>query len=212
MLYKRLSLNIIIILLAGFLVLPFVRAESSSVYINKNWNFQINLPQGWYLTELGPLIERFNQEKQYEQAEFIKKSGLIVSASQFASNQKTGFNPNLNISSRNIEITPAPKRSQLMVYAKQILLSLVPKGNDLVVEDLSFNNLIGVQSSYRYQLSGNNKILNVLALTTIIIDEQTNNYFIIVASCPEESSKIYKDLFRDTVRSFKLLKEMRNEG
>lgn len=196
----------------GFLVLPFARAESLSVYINKDWNFQINLPQGWYLTELGPLIERFNQEKQYEQVEFIKKSGLIVSASQFASDQKAGFNPNLNISSRNIEITPAPKRSQLMAYARQILLSLVPKENNLVVEEISSNNLIGVQSSYRYQLSGNNKILNVLALTTIIIDEQANNYFIIVASCPEESSKIYEDLFKDTVESFKLLKGTRDEG
>ena len=142
---------------------------------------------------------------------FIKKSGLVVSASQFSPDQKAEFNPNINISSRNIEIAPAPNRSHLIAYAKQILLSLVPKGNNLAVDEISFNNSIGVQSSYQYQLPGN-KILNVLALATIIIDEQANNYFIIVASCPEENSKIYEDLFRDTVKSFKLLKEIRDEG
>lgn len=193
----------------GSSVFTFASAESSSVYTNKDWRFQIDLPAGWYLTETDSLIERFNQEKQYKQADFINKSGLVVSASQFPSDQKAEFNPNINISSRNIEIAPAPNRSQLMAYAKQILLSLVPKGNNLAVDEISFNSLIGVQSTYHYQLSGNNKILNVLALTTIIIDEQANNYFIIVASCPEESSKIYEDLFKDAVRSFKLLKEAR---
>lgn len=164
------------------------------------------MPQGWYLTELGALIERFNQEKQHQQSDFIKESGLVVSASQFPPNQKADFNPNINISSRNIEIAPAPKRSQLIAYAKQILLSLVPQGNNLVADEISFNNLICVQASYEYQLSSNNKALDISALTTIIIDEQANNYFIIVASCPKESSREYEELFDGTIRSFKLLK------
>ena len=200
-------MNFIIILLVVFFISPLAQAESLSVYTNKDLNFQISLPQEWYLTELSPLIERFNQEKQYQQADFIKKSGLIVSASQFPPNQKADFNPNINISSRNIEIAPTPKRNQLIAYAKQILLSLVPKGNNLVAEEIYFNNLIGVQASYQYQLSNNNTILNISALTTIIIDEQTNNYFIIVASYSNESSKEYEDLFKETVKSFKLLKE-----
>ena len=189
-----------------FLVISSTRAESIKVYSNKNYGFSINIPEDWYVTEVDQIIEQSNKKvEQSQKLELIKEAGLVVSISKFSFNQRVDFNPNINISTKKIEFSPKPNTAQILNYAKQILLSLVQQKKELDVREIKFNGVIGVEATYEYQLSHNNKNINIFALTNVLIDQKTNNYFIIVASCLKEKSNEFEKLFRETVKSFKLL-------
>lgn len=188
-----------------FFLIPLVKAQNLKVYSNKDWGFSINIPEDWYFTEANQIIEQSNKDKQSQKLELIKESGLIVSISKFPFNQKVDFNPNINISAKNIELSPKPNTTQIVDYAKQILLSLVQQKKGLSVREVKFNGVIGAETAYEYQMFHNNKNINIFALTVVLIDQRTNNYFIIVASCLKEKSNEFEKLFRETIRSFKLL-------
>lgn len=198
------KLIFICIIYCVFFLASSVNAQNLQVYSNQDWHFQINIPPKWHFAEANQLVEQSDKAKQHQKSDLIKGSGLIVNISKFPFNQKIDFNPNINISAKNIEISPKLNTVQLVDYAKQILFSLVQQKEKLDVKDVKFNKLVGAETAYEYQLSNNSKMIDIFALTTVLVDKQTNNYFIIVASCPKGNSSEYQELFEQTIRTFKL--------
>ena len=178
--------------------------EEYKVYTNVQWNFQIDIPKSWNITEADEIIKAMEsrQDISPQALEAIKNSGVLVNISQFPFASTIDFNPNFNISAKNIEVEPKPiDDKDILDFAKKILSSIF-KGEKCSFNKVNFNNFIGINSSYKAMLKDN---LEVISEIVILIDRDKNNYFIITFAYKDAQ---YLDIFKKSIESFRKLQNL----
>jgi len=203
--FKKIPISIFYwCIIVSFCLSKQIQAEDSqSAYANHEWNCQINVPPGWHCIEGKQIVQKI-KDLGRDSHELVEKSGVIVNISEYPFGSKVDFNPNINISAKNIVITsqPATER-QIVEYAKKVLLSLVPSGSISDIQQGKVNDLISISSEYEYQLQASQGTVNISNLSTILVSKTTNNYFIIIATCKKQEEEKYFPIFKTEIASFK---------
>jgi hypothetical protein len=184
-----------------------VLADPSSFYINEEWGFRIEQPKGWYITESSEFINLLKEQKQYQKIGLLKDSGLIVTFTKFPFNSKDGFNPNITVSCRKVLLAVQPTKEQFIIYAKKTLKALAPEGVDLPIKESETNGIIEMQASYEYGMANDKQTITVVALTALISNVQSDNYYVIVASCLKEDAEVLRNMLKESVESFQILEK-----
>lgn len=191
------------IIISFFLPQQLRAKDYQNAYINKEWDFQINIPYGWYYTEGKQIVEQIKELCQ-ESHELVQKSAVIVNISEYPFGSKVDFNPNINISARNVVTAPQlVTEGQLIERAEKLLLSLSKSGNTSDIQRGNVNGLISISSEYEYRLQSSKGTIDISNLSTIIISKSINNYFIITATCKKEDKEKYFAIFNTEIASFK---------
>ena len=177
--------------------------DLQGIYANKGWNFRIALPQGWHYIEREQIIEKLKGVGQ-DSRELVERSDIITNISEHPFASAVEFNPNVNISAKNVVVTPHPAtESQSVEYAKKLLLSLDPRGIISNVQQGKVDDLISVSAEYEYQLQSSKGIVDLFNFSTILVSKATHNYFILTATCKKEDKEKYSPIFKTVIDSFK---------
>jgi len=195
---KKISLVVFLFL---WFVLTNAIGETQESYINNEWGFRVSIPKGWYVTEASTILQSLESQQNIssEALTAIKNSGLVINISEYPFASKVGFNPNLNISAKNISIEPKPSSDkEILNFAKQILSSMFT-GREHGFQEVSINGFVGINSSYKYLTKDNVEIKNEIV---ILIDKDKNNYFIATFGYKD---KEYIDIFKRCIESFNKL-------
>jgi len=197
---------IVFLLFCGFVnyILPSADAQDLKTYFDDIWGFRVSIPANWHYTTSSQIIAQADQGDQPQKAQIVRDTGLVVTISEFSLDAPVKFNPNINIAAKNIELTPKPRHEkQIIDYAKNILSATIKTTDLKNIKEIRINGLVGVEAVYRYQLPTTKEVLNIFGKTTILIDRQSNNYFILTASCLFEKNKEFMDIFNDVIKSFR---------
>lgn len=172
----------------------FCAAQEYEAVKNIPWNFTIEAPKGWVVSDIDAIIKfaEGTQKLSAEQIETIRKSGVLLNVSKNPLDYTEGFNPNLNVSAIKV-VQQLTTDEEAMTVARQILAASTQQPAESATE-LRLEKLIGVKGQMKTpEEAGKGDV-------AILIDREKSEFFIInyIYKTDEE-----KQIFERILNSFK---------